>query len=256
MGTLYSRCIGSLNAKGKYIFSLDNDDMFFNSDIFDTVYKISEQGNFDVVEFKKYYIQKSKFDLNNIKKYKFNKQKDLILHQPHLGIYPISKNGRFKHNDYLIWDKCIKSEIYKKSVNYLGKDIYKKISWNEDIIIIFIIFNISKSFKYINKYGILKILSNSSASCSQTQNEKLFGDICLLNTIFKFSNENKMKNFAVDYLMVNKRFNYKYMNIQNKIYLLSILRKMIDSKYITENNKNFLKKKLANYIIHNESNYL
>ena len=46
------------------------------------------------------------------------------------------------------------------------------------------------------------------------------------------------------------------MNIQNKIYLLSILRKMIDSKYITENNKNFLKKKLANYIIHNESNYL
>ena len=42
----------------------------------------------------------------------------------------------------------------------------------------------------------------------------------------------KNKNFAIDYLMINKRFNYKYMNIQNKNYLLSILRKMIDSKYI------------------------
>ena len=186
MGTLYSRSIGALNAKGKYIFSLGNDDMFFNSDVFDTVYKSSKYGNFnfDVVEFKKYYIQKSKFDLNRIKKNIFNNQKDLILHQPVLGIYPISKNGRFYHNDYLIWDKCIKTEIYKKSVNYLGKDIYKKISWNEDIIIIFIIFNISKSYKYINKYGILKILSNSSASFSQTSNEKIFGDILLLNATF------------------------------------------------------------------------
>ena len=28
MGTLYSRSIGALNAKGKYIFALDNDDLF------------------------------------------------------------------------------------------------------------------------------------------------------------------------------------------------------------------------------------
>ena len=33
-GTLYSRCIGVLSASGKYIFSLDNDDMYFDEDIF------------------------------------------------------------------------------------------------------------------------------------------------------------------------------------------------------------------------------
>ena len=34
MGTLFSRNIGVLNAKGKYIFELDNDDIFLNENIF------------------------------------------------------------------------------------------------------------------------------------------------------------------------------------------------------------------------------
>ena len=33
-GTLYSRCIGTLKAKGKYIFPLDNDDFFFDESLF------------------------------------------------------------------------------------------------------------------------------------------------------------------------------------------------------------------------------
>ena len=31
---------------------MDNDDIFLNNDIFDTITKISENGNFDIVEFK------------------------------------------------------------------------------------------------------------------------------------------------------------------------------------------------------------
>ena len=34
-GTLYSRSIGVLISKGKYIFNLDNDDMYFDFDVFD-----------------------------------------------------------------------------------------------------------------------------------------------------------------------------------------------------------------------------
>ena len=52
MGILYSRSIGVLSAKGKYLFTLDNDDMFLNYDIFDSITKINEEGNFDIVEFK------------------------------------------------------------------------------------------------------------------------------------------------------------------------------------------------------------
>jgi len=52
MGILYSRSIGALSAKGKYIFVLDNDDMFLDKDVFQTITKIAEKGIFDIVEFK------------------------------------------------------------------------------------------------------------------------------------------------------------------------------------------------------------
>ena len=52
MGTLYSRCIGTLISKGNYIFALDNDDMFFNDDVFDYVYKKAIEENFDIIGFK------------------------------------------------------------------------------------------------------------------------------------------------------------------------------------------------------------
>ena len=44
-GTLYSRNIGVLNSKAKYIMNLDNDDLFLDVDIFDTVYKEAEINN-------------------------------------------------------------------------------------------------------------------------------------------------------------------------------------------------------------------
>ncbi len=46
MGILYTRSIGVLMSKGKYLFNLDNDDLFMNNDIFDTITKLSDKGNF------------------------------------------------------------------------------------------------------------------------------------------------------------------------------------------------------------------
>ena len=52
MGTLYSRSIGVLKAKGKYLFPLDNDDMFFDDDVFNIVYNEAYNFNYDIVCFK------------------------------------------------------------------------------------------------------------------------------------------------------------------------------------------------------------
>ena len=40
MGILYSRSIGVLNSKGKYIFCLDNDDVFYDENLFSYVFNI------------------------------------------------------------------------------------------------------------------------------------------------------------------------------------------------------------------------
>ena len=50
IGTLYTRSIGALNAKGKYIMPLDNDDLFIN-DIFIKCYEEAEKNNLDIIEF-------------------------------------------------------------------------------------------------------------------------------------------------------------------------------------------------------------
>ena len=65
-GTLYSRSIGVLISKGEFIFSLDNDDMFFNYDILDNIYNQAKIGNYDIVKFNKYYILRKNFKLINI----------------------------------------------------------------------------------------------------------------------------------------------------------------------------------------------
>jgi hypothetical protein len=51
METLYTRSVGSLSAKGKYIFPIDSDDMLLDKDVFSTISNIADKGNFDLVVF-------------------------------------------------------------------------------------------------------------------------------------------------------------------------------------------------------------
>jgi glycosyltransferase involved in cell wall biosynthesis len=52
-GTLYTRSIGALNSKGKYIMTINNDDLFINN-IFHSVYEEAELNNLDILEFSYY----------------------------------------------------------------------------------------------------------------------------------------------------------------------------------------------------------
>ena len=52
LGTLYSRCLATLMSKGEYIFALDDDDMIFGDDIFDSLYKNIIEDNYDILAFK------------------------------------------------------------------------------------------------------------------------------------------------------------------------------------------------------------
>jgi len=52
MGVLYSRNIGILNAKGKYIMNLNNDDLFMDSEVFNDIYNEAQETNFDIIGFR------------------------------------------------------------------------------------------------------------------------------------------------------------------------------------------------------------
>jgi glycosyltransferase involved in cell wall biosynthesis len=230
MGTLYSRSIGVLQAKGKYIFPLDNDDMFFDNDVFDIVYKEANKFKYDIVGFQT--IQSGNYtakinemrDRRPIYKYSFT------IHKPELSLFGISKKGKFKVKEFHIWSKCIKNSIYKKATNQLGIKRYSLfMSWAEDTSMVFALFNVAESFRYIMKYGIFKCNRKYSAEHSMPKSHKLFGEIFFLDVIFDFTNNNyKSKKFAV----------YQAMHIRNCIYFKSLDK--INVKYLTKTLKKLL----------------
>ena len=54
MGILYSRSIGALSAKGKYIFTMDGDDMYLSNDVLSSITKIALKSNIDILYSNKY----------------------------------------------------------------------------------------------------------------------------------------------------------------------------------------------------------
>lgn len=252
MGTLYSRCIGVLNTKGKYIFSLDNDDLFLDEDVFEKIYNLANKEKYDIVEFKAFTIPNYHPQIKDIKENYFNfHPSNFILHQPELGIFPICRKNKFHANDFLVWAKCIETKIYKKSVNILGKKRYSVYNcWTEDISIIFIIFNLANSFIFLNKYGIFHLKSKITASYTLDSDHKIFSEIFLLDIIFFILKERKKySQFIVSKVYdVFKKINKSKLSKVNKHFFKSILKKLMDYNYINKKDKILIKKKFNKFI--------
>ena len=232
-------------SKGNYILCLDNDDLFFDEDVFDYLYKQINNENLDLVSYRALCFTNYFDRISKMKDYRFFGFKDnLYLSQPELGNFPISFKGRFFVHDNEIWSKIIKSIMYKKAVNLLGIQRYSKyICWAEDTSINFIIFNIANSFKYCHKFGYIHIYLRTSASFMQNINNKLYGELFFLDVMLDFSQNSSGKNLAVSYaLKITNKYKLKQI-VNNTItnYLKTILNKIIQSKFITFENKLKLK---------------
>ena len=253
MGTLYSRCIGALLSKGEYIFCLDNDDLFFDEDVFDYVYKQSIKNHLDIVSFRALHINDYFDEVSKMMDFHFfNFSNNLSLSQPELGLWTLTLNGKYKMHNHMIWSKSIKTSIYKQAVNALGIQRYSKyVCWAEDTSINFIIFNIASSFKYIYKFGYIHIVKKSTATFTQNKNNKLFGELFFLDIMFDFSKNNSEKNFIVnEALKIKKRYKIdKYSNNENYNYLKSILIKVINCPFIIMKNKRKIKLNFKNFLI-------
>lgn len=235
-GTLYSRCIGVLSAKGKYIFSLDNDDMLFTNDLFNTIYQYQEETHFDIIVFHSVFSNKYTPKLDELVNGPYFHEHNLTLYQPELG--------RFIEKDLLVWTKSIKTIIYKKAIKIMGKKRYSNyISWGEDTSIIFIIFNVARSLRYLRKYGVFHIEANFCVSFRNETDKFIFGELFLSNIIFDFSRKED-KNIVVGFIISLSRFDNFGIH---KEFLRNVLNKIIESRYITLNNKEEIKKKFEKY---------
>jgi len=248
MGTLYSRCIGVLFSKGKYIFPLDNDDMFLNEFLFRKIYK--EAKNYDIIGFKAIRAYSYNSTIYEMYDDPFHMHENgLIIKQPELSHFSILKK------ECHIWGKSIRADLYKTAVNYLGIKKYSVyIAYSEDNIMIFILFQLAKNFKFVSKYGIYHLIHNNSASFSLSKDHILYCQIYLLEIIFDYSkNTSEGKNDVItNVLVIKDKFLPTYvLNNENRKYLKTILNKILNSNYINNENKIFLKEQFYNYSLFN-----
>ena len=258
MGILYTRSIGALSAKGKYLFTLDNDDMFLNYDInnilFDTITKINEEGNFDIVEFKAITNKKLNQGIlnNNIIDSSFSHNQPFILFKPELGRFPIStqkKVGKYKLNDIFLWGKSIKTVIYQKALNKVGFERYSRFMIRyEDIITNYMICNMAESFIFIKKYGIYHIVRPDSAEFKRKKIiPRNINVLYLMDIVIDFSHSNIRNKKLAIYLLI---YFIKLRRIKKLLYKSKYYKKLFISCFHRILKSTYVSKKYKKKIIH------
>ena len=250
MGTLYTRSIGTLSAKGKYIFPLDSDDMILDEDVLSVLTKIAYKGNFDIIIFNSIYTD-LKPDVNTTKIgatiYESSHKPNRVMFQPDLGIYIYNAKDKIDDldiNDFLIHGKFIKTKIYQKALNKLGMERYSRFMiTGEDDIQCNIIFNTAQSAKIIAKYGYLYINNDGSTSKRQKDEaETTRALLFILDSLIDFSLDlPKNKKVLVHFILFlfKRAYIQKVLSIENnnKV-LISCLDRILNSSYISDELKN------------------
>ena len=258
MGILYSRSIGALSAKGKYIFIMDGDDMYLSNDVLSSITKIALKSNIDIIIFNSLYssLKPGVYTTKNFLSYFERKYKpNRIIYQPYLGYYPISPSNNIEKtsfNEILMHPKCIKTKIYQEALKKLGKERYSRyMTLLEDDLGIYIIFNTEKSGKFIAKYGYLWIESNERTAkrfLAQDKSARRF--LYLFDALIDFSldlpNNKKVLVGYVVFLFKHKYFK-ELLNTEydNKLFV-SCLDRLFNCKYISDENKNEIRNKGKN----------
>ena len=247
-GSLYSRSIGVLKAEGEYIMALDSDDLFINENLFNICYEEMIQNNLDIIEFAGFHIKRPILKTNNIfpiKPYYLRfKPYDRIIKQPNLfnNLYKRNETDIIRLNDAYIWGKCIKKNIYKKSLEKLGENIYNQyLNFGEDRIVNFILFQVASSFKYINLYGI--IYYNNSLSIYNSYKKELITRDELMNLfiIYNFTKNSSLINI----LLYEIKFRWDSvikpgLNEENKRHIKKLLKLLINNNYTKLSDKKIL----------------
>ena len=244
MGSLYSRSIGVLESKGEYITTIDSDDMFSEENVFNTIYDEAKKTNYDIISFKA-------FDFHNLYRivddYFTNIPGNLSIFQPELGLFHLT-NDSIIPNNIVIWGKLIRNEVNKNAVNMLGKEKYTKhIIWNDDTCLFFAISLAAQSFKFIEKYGIIRFFEGGQTTSSYHKEEYIRGELLVTDVILDLSRDTDKNKAAKRIFSLTPAQLLDLSHKELLDYFNSVMTKFLNNKNIEEQYKNELRKKYEKY---------
>ena len=244
-GILYTRCFGINKAKGKYIISMDQDDLYINKYLFNILLNIAEEKKLDILNFeyvilnnKKFYFQK------RFKKPNYNK----IINNKELS--NIKNILSRKDYSFFTWDKLIKRNIYLSALKLIENEYLNMyMNQEEDVCITSCLLKIAKNFMKIKLFGYCYIESEFQWSVvlkfnrlNQTKIDKyvnsFFESEKLLYKITKNSKKEKLYVIQrlLDVLKYNK-FVKKVNNDYTKNLVLEVCSIFIKSKFTINKNR-------------------
>jgi glycosyltransferase involved in cell wall biosynthesis len=254
-GALYTKSIGTLKAQGQYLLLLDSDDLFINKDIFNICYRRAEKG-IDIIEFSGFYCNQetlAKYKNPLVPYYLRFKQNNEIITQPRLSnfIYEQNNNTVIKLIDGFLCAKFMRTEIFQKTLKFLGDWIYsEKVNYGDDRIINFALFKIANSFQFINIYGLLYYNNSFSITNSINDKEKSHDELVNIMSIFNITRNSSDIKYAIYELY--HRWNMTIYNglneVNNKEYAKNLINLILKSKYIQKDDMKKLNFLLKDFI--------
>ena len=244
LGVYNSRVDAIISSKGKYFILIDPDDILINPNLLQNLYNYNLKYNLDIIEYTVICYLEKRNEIKIIERYyHFHKFSKTIISQPELDdiyYYWNSKNKiSFKVGCRVIWNKIIRRKTLMKSIEYIGKDYYKKFFITaEDTIINIISFHFAQNYSNINFSGYMyNIREKSMTHGNRTiDNEILFSYNHLLyfRKFYAFiKNYNKKRNLLFnDLLDLNKRLTIlNYLTKKKKQEILIFYQDILNDKY-------------------------
>lgn len=158
-GSLYTKIKGIFNSKGKYILTLDVDDLYTSKYVFSNLYREAEKRNLDLLGFSLILSDKAiKNKLLNIHHY----WETEVLFQPNVSymMYSFDENNNPRRVGDVISGYFMKREVLIKSIKEIDNNfLNKKIIRHDDLFIFFLLSRNAKNLKQIKRLYYLVLLN-------------------------------------------------------------------------------------------------
>ena len=185
-GALYTKTRGVLNSKGKYVLTLDVDDLYCTRNAFTTLYKEAEKYNLDLLGFSAIICNKN---ITNKSLAIHHDWETPVLFQPYVSymMYKFGDDNRPIRVGDVIFCYFAKTKLFVESIKDIGnKYLNKKIIVHDDFLCLFMLTRKARNLKQIKKPLYLMLLKE--------------GNNTLINLHKKEKFELRRKNSCLSYL--------------------------------------------------------
>ena len=208
-GTLYTKTRGVLSSSGKYVVTLDHDNLYSNKYTFSILYEEAEKNNLDLLGFSSIV---TSIDMKNLKKEQYlNYIETSIINKPLIKTRFLSFKGGESSTSLCLY--LIKTELFRNIIQKLGTEIINRnIDSHDDTIMMFLLSRYANNLKHIKRILHLvfawptsnnqPLIFQNNIKLENREKKKCISFLTLIEVLFLFTENNaEDKKIASHYLI-------------------------------------------------------